>query len=198
MLLGKSAACWACFARWVIGFAGGINSKKNGRQRNNKEHKVLPNTIKVSVVKIGEKVMKKKQRIERSMYFSLMEIIVAITILAIMGAIAIPAYYSFVKSSRITAAREQIRILESIIEDYRMDTAKLPASLNDLLVDPGVKNWDGPYLKRVKKVPKDPWGNDYILKIPGDNVDFEVISYGSDGQPGGSDDAEDINSMPEE
>ena len=56
----------------------------------------------------------------------------------------------------------------------------------------GVNNWNGPYLKK-KTVPKDPWGNDFIYLSPGLQGDFDIISYGADGVPGGEDENKDIN-----
>ena len=55
----------------------------------------------------------------------------------------------------------------------------------------GSKRWKGPYLKGGV-IPQDPWGNDYIYKKPGDHGEFDIISYGADGQPGGEDEDADI------
>ena len=55
---------------------------------------------------------------------------------------------------------------------------------------PNEPKWDGPYLK--KAVPPDPWGNAYVYRIPGTHGEYDLVSYGKDGQPGGTGDASDI------
>jgi general secretion pathway protein G len=133
-------------------------------------------------------------RLKRYNYFTIIEILVALTIIAIIGAIALPFYYNYVKKARVIAATEQIRVFETVIGDYQLDTAKLPTSLDALIKNPGLKSWDGPYLKLI---PNDPWGNNYIYNVPGKRGDFDLISYGSDGQKGGNKDASDISNWPE-
>ena len=87
-------------------------------------------------------------------------------------------------------------MLEQAVFDFRLDTGKLPdaaSGLEELNRNvSGNDKWDGPYLKQA--VPKDPWGNDYIYKCPGENTEFEIISYGSDGQAGGEKENADISS----
>ena len=84
-------------------------------------------------------------------------------------------------------ARTQIRLLEDSILAYRMDMGDYPApeeGLQALIKNPGKDKWKGPYL--AGKIPKDPWGNDYIYTCPGENGDFDIRSYGADGKPGGT------------
>ncbi len=128
--------------------------------------------------------------------FTVIEMITVIVIIALLAAIVTPAYYNYVKKARINAAKAQIKMLEQAVFDFRLDTGKLPdasSGLEELNRNvSGNEKWDGPYLKQA--VPKDPWGNDYIYKCPGENTDFEIISYGSDGQPGGEKEKADISS----
>ena len=92
----------------------------------------------------------------------------------------------------VIIAKMQIGIFEQCIFDYRVHMKKLPASLEDLVKNnSGSKRWKGPYLKGGV-IPQDPWGNDYIYKKPGDHGEFDIISYGADGQPGGEDEDADI------
>jgi len=72
---------------------------------------------------------------------------------------------------------------------YRLDLGTYPNELSKLRAsdDP---SWQGPYLP--KEIPNDPWGNPYYYKFPGDNGEYDLISYGSDGKEGGSDEASDI------
>jgi general secretion pathway protein G len=137
----------------------------------------------------------KQQRKFRRSYFSLMEIIVALAIIALLASIATPIYYNQLQKAKPKAAKSQIRMFEQALVDYRLDVGKLPDESNGLksLVEnvSGDEKWDGPYLKRL---PQDPWGNDYIYTVPGENSEYEIKSYGSDGQPGGEKYAADISS----
>jgi len=132
----------------------------------------------------------KKLRFKR---FTLIEVVVVIVILALLAGIATPLYFRHVKKAKISTAKTQINLIEQGIFDFRVDLDRLPDSsvgLRALIENVnGEKKWDGPYLK---KLPKDPWGNDYVYVCPGQHGDFDIISYGSDGQPGGTGDAADI------
>jgi general secretion pathway protein G len=106
-------------------------------------------------------------------------------------------YFNYVKKAKVTAARTQIGLIEQAIFDFRLDTGGLPSSLAELRKNTsGKEQWDGPYLK--KAVPKDPWKNEYVYSVPGEHGDFDLMSYGSDGQPGGDGDAKDIGNWSNE
>ncbi len=132
-----------------------------------------------------------KTKIDRKS-FTLMEMAIVVAVLALLGTIITPLYFRHLKKARINTAKTQAIMLQQAIIDYKMDTAKLPAILDDLTKNSGEQNWDGPYLNG--SLPKDPWGNNYVFVVPGKNSEFEIISYGSDGQPGGTGEAEDISS----
>lgn len=120
-----------------------------------------------------------------------MEMVVVIAIIALLASVVTPLYFRHVKKARVSTAQAQIQMFEQAIFDFRLDTGKLPDSFDDLMSNTrGNKKWDGPYLK--SNVPKDPWGSAYIFTRPGQHGEFDIVSYGSDGQPGGSDDATDI------
>ena len=95
--------------------------------------------------------------------------------------------------SEVKAARAQIDAFEKAIETYRLDTGRYPTTeqgLDALVKQPaGEAKWQGPYLK--KALPSDPWGQAYVYKYPGEHVDYDILSYGRDGRPGG--DAEDAD-----
>ena len=92
-----------------------------------------------------------------------------------------------VEKAKPQAARVQIENLASALEMFRLDVGRYPTEEEGLAVlrqaPSGVDRWDGPYLR--KRVPKDPWDRDYVYRRAG--KDFEVLSYGADGAPGGSD-----------
>ena len=139
--------------------------------------------------------MKKKNNIRRSA-FTLIEVVVVIVILVTLASIATPLYMSYIKKANVGAAKTQMKMLEDALTGYRLDIGSFPtadAGLQALVenVDNNEK-WDGPYIK--PSVPKDPWGNEYVYVIPGEHGEYDLTSYGSDGQPGGSGDAADINS----
>ncbi|MET0267775.1 MAG: type II secretion system major pseudopilin GspG [Duganella sp.] len=127
--------------------------------------------------------------------FTLLELLVVIVIIGLLAAYVGPKYFSQLGKSEVTIARAQIDGLEKSLDTYRLDVGRYPTTeegLNALVVAPptaGAK-WNGPYLK--KAVPPDPWGHPYQYKSPGTKSEFEIISLGRDGQPGGSGDNADI------
>ncbi|HIE53986.1 MAG TPA: type II secretion system protein GspG [Chromatiaceae bacterium] len=122
--------------------------------------------------------------------FTLIELLVVLAILAMLAGLVGPRVMDALGSSKSKAARVQIEDLSAALDMYRLDVGNYPQSLN-ALVEPAGDNWNGPYLKK-KKVPKDPWGNDYQYRFPGEHGDFDLLSWGADGQPGGEGDNKDI------
>jgi general secretion pathway protein G len=126
--------------------------------------------------------------------FTLLELLVVIVIIGLLASYVGPKYFSQLGKSEITAARAQIEAFDKALDTFRLDVGRYPLAeegLSALLVQPAAATkWNGPYLK--KEIPKDPWGNAYIYRSPGSKGDFEVISYGKDGQSGGSGDNADI------
>ncbi len=137
-----------------------------------------------------------RKRKKKLNYFTLMEMVVVIAIIALLATIVTPMYFKHVRKAKVNTAKTQIALLEQAVMDYQLDTGKLPGSLQDLRTNSSsVNNWDGPYLKT--NVPKDPWGTEYIFITPGNHGDFDIICYGSDGQPGGSGSDADIGNWVE-
>lgn len=126
--------------------------------------------------------------------FTLLELLVVMVIIGLLAGYVAPKYMSQIGKSEIKAARAQIDSLEKSLDQYRLDTGHYPnqqQGLPALVTRPADETkWDGPYLR--KGLPLDPWGNSYVYKIPGEKGDFDVLSYGKDGQPGGTDEAADI------
>jgi len=128
--------------------------------------------------------------------FTLMEMAVVVAIIALTATIVTPVYFNHVKKARVSTARTQIALLEQAIMDFRLDVGRLPNSLDDLVKNPGDDKWNGPYLKR--SVPKDPWGGNYIYTVPGTHGEFDLFSYGSDRQLGGTGEAADLSNWGDE
>lgn len=128
---------------------------------------------------------RKKQRKVKLACFTLMEMVVVVAILALLGGIATPMFFNHLNKARVQTAKTQIQMFEQGILAFQIDTGKLPKSLDDLVRSTGDKKWNGPYLDKIKEIPKDPWGNPYVYVQPGSHGDFDIISYGADGSPGG-------------
>jgi len=120
--------------------------------------------------------------------FTLLELLVVVAIIGLLVGYVAPRYFGQIGKSEINAAKAQIDALEKALDQYRLDTGRYPSSelgLNALVQRPANEpKWNGPYLK--KAVPLDPWGKPYAYKSPGERGDFDIASYGKDGQPGGS------------
>lgn len=126
--------------------------------------------------------------------FTLLELLVVMVIIGLLAGYVGPKYFSQIGKSEVKAARAQIDALGKALEQYRLDTGKYPSGeegLAALVTRPASEaKWDGPYL--AKKVPLDPWGNPYVYKYPGEHGDYDLVSNGKDGQPGGEGEAADI------
>lgn len=139
----------------------------------------------------------------RSQGFTLIEIMVVVVILAILAAAVVPRIMDRPDEARVTKAKQDIRVLESALELYRLDNFNYPSTQQglDALVekpsgDPAAPNWKrGGY---IKTKPKDPWGNEYQYLNPGVKSELDIFSYGSDGRPGGSETAADIGNWPDD
>ena len=133
--------------------------------------------------------MKPPRQWSRLAGFTLLELLVVMVIIGLLAGFVAPRYFAQVGQSQVKAARAQIDALDKALEQYRIDVGHLPTTeqgLAALNVQPsGEQNWAGPYLK--KEVPRDPWGNAYLYAAPGThNNDYDLISLGKDGRPGGT------------
>jgi general secretion pathway protein G len=126
--------------------------------------------------------------------FTLLELMVVMVIIGMLAAYVAPRYFAQVGKSETKLARAQIDALEKALDQYRADTGHYPSSeqgLAALMKRPGNEpKWAGPYMKR--EVPADPWGRPYLYRQPGEHGEIDLSSLGSDGRPGGSGDASDV------
>ena len=133
--------------------------------------------------------------------FTLIEIMVVIVILALLAALVGPKLMGRTDDAKVTDAKVQIKNFETAIKLYKLDSGNYPSTeqgLNALVAKPTVgvipKNYkEGGYLES-KKIPKDPWGNDYIYVSPGEHGEYDLYSYGADGAKGGEGKNSDISS----
>ena len=130
----------------------------------------------------------------RNRAFTLIELLAVIAILGLIAAFAVPQVLKWVSGARSDSARIQIEALGASIDLYRLEVGSFPPTLDALVEKPsGVDRWDGPYIKK-KVIPKDPWGNDYVYRYPGDNGEYDLMSLGSDNSVGGEGEQKDIAS----
>jgi len=129
--------------------------------------------------------------------FTLVEILVVITIIGLIMALVGPRVLNYLSESKVKTAKIQIQSFASALDLFYLDAGRYPSSAEGLgaLVQPvgGVAAWNGPYLKGGN-VPLDPWGKAYVYRSPGEHGVYDVVSLGSDGQEGGSGTAADIAS----
>lgn len=126
--------------------------------------------------------------------FTLLELLVVVAIIGLLAALVGPRVFGNVSKAKTTAAKNQIENFSRALENYRMDVGRFPDATQGLLaltVRPqNEPKWNGPYLQ--KQVPTDPWGRPYLFKVPGPKSEFEVMSLGADGAPGGTGEDADI------
>ncbi len=126
--------------------------------------------------------------------FTLLELLVVMVIIGLLAGYVGPKYFGQIGKSETKVARAQLDALEKALDQYRLDTGHYPAPESGLAAliqkPPNEAKWDGPYLKKI--VPMDPWGRPYIYKLPGEHGEYDLVSYGKDGQPGGTGEASDI------
>lgn len=128
--------------------------------------------------------------------FTLLELLVVMVIIGLLAGFVAPRYFGQIGKSEVKAARAQLDALGKALDQYRLDVGRYPSTeqgLTALMVKPADEpKWTGPYLR--KAVPGDPWGRPYVYRAPGEHGDFDLLSYGRDGQPGGSGEDADITS----
>lgn len=129
--------------------------------------------------------------------FTLIELMVVIVILSILAVYMAPRLVGRDDQARQLRAKVDIEALETALKLYRLDTGSYPTTqqgLEALVEQPeGVQNWrEGGYLDK-RRLLRDPWGNEYVYLSPGQHGDFDIISYGANGQPGGEGVNADIN-----
>ena len=140
-----------------------------------------------------------KRFIKDNKGFTLIEIMVVLIIIGLLASIVVPRLMGRTEEAKRTKTAVQIRNFQSALDLYKLDSGNYPTTdqgLQALVEKPAIgeipKNWkEGGY---IDKIPKDAWGNNYIFISPGIHTDFDLYSYGADGEEGGEGKNADIQS----
>jgi general secretion pathway protein G len=139
--------------------------------------------------RVSNKSLRPSSFVLRRAGFTLVEMLLVVTIIGILAALVIPRIVGRSEQARVTAAQTDINAgIKSALGQYEVDNGFYPRSLQDLIVQPSnAKNWHGPYLD---KLPVDPWNNPYIYYFPGKHTPngYDLLSVGPDGKEGTDDD----------
>ncbi|MFW6080552.1 MAG: type II secretion system major pseudopilin GspG [Desulfosalsimonas sp.] len=145
--------------------------------------------------------IKKKRIFTNRPGFTLIELMVVIVILSILAVYMMPRIMGRPEQARRMKAKVDIQALETALKLYKLDNGKYPTTEQGLeaLVrppdsGPQPRDWrEGGYVEKGK-ISKDPWGNEYVYISPGNHGDYDIISYGADGEPGGEGENADVKS----
>jgi general secretion pathway protein G len=128
--------------------------------------------------------------------FTLIEMLVVIAIIGLIMGLIGPRVLNYLSESRVKTAKIQLQSFASALDLFYLDAGRYPSSAEGLAAlvrpTPGVAAWNGPYLKGGN-VPSDPWNHPYVYRSPGEHGPYDILSYGSDGQEGGTGTAADIS-----
>lgn len=139
------------------------------------------------------------RRTQSSAGLTLIELLVVIVVLGVLATLVAPNIFQHVGTAKAATARSQIELLVAALDAYRLDNDVYPTAEQGLealrrepLTEPRPRNWRGPYLR--KEVPLDPWGRPYVYRLAqnGGGFEYELLSYGRDGAPGGEGEDADV------
>lgn len=134
------------------------------------------------------------KRLEGDWGFTLIELLVVVIIIGLLASLVAPKFFGKLAMSKQKTAKAQIELIGAALDGFRLDNGRYPTTeqgLSALREKPeDLENWAGPYMP--KAIPKDPWGHEYVYTAPGEHYDYDLVSYGRDGEPGGEDEDADI------
>src|SRR5579863_384210 len=139
---------------------------------------------------VQRRFMREPLRRDSEAGFTLVEMLVVITIIAMIMALVAPRVLNYLGESKIKAAKIQIESIGSALDLFYLDEGHYPTTSDGLAAlvqrPENSPTWNGPYLKGGF-VPKDPWGRPYVYRSPGEHGPYDIVSYGPDGERAGLD-----------
>ena len=137
----------------------------------------------------------KRNNLRRVRGFTLIELLVVLVILGLLAGLVGPQVMKYLGGANTKTAKLQIEDFSTALDAFRLDMGRYPTTnegLQTLVIQPsGANRWNGPYLRK-NTVPKDPWGNDYQYRAPGQHGAFDLYSLGADGAEGGDGENQDV------
>lgn len=130
----------------------------------------------------------------RAFGFTLLELLVVMVIIGLLVGYVGPRYFAQIGKSEVKVAMAQMDAFGKALDQFRLDTGHYPSTEQGLAAlvqrPPDEPGWAGPYL--TKAVPRDPWGNPYVFLMPGEHGEYDLLSHGKDGRPGGEGESADV------
>ena len=127
--------------------------------------------------------------------FTLIELLVVLVILGLLAGLVGPQVLRYLGSAKSDTTQLQIEELGAGLDLYHLEVGRYPSTEEGLLAlveqPVGISKWNGPYLKK-RRIPKDPWGNEYHYRSPGEQGMYDLYSFGNDNMEGGEGDNADI------
>lgn len=127
--------------------------------------------------------------------FTLIELMVVLAILGLLAGLVGPQVMKHLDESKSRAARLQVEDLAAALDLYRLENGRYPTEEQGLLAlieaPSGTATWNGPYLRK-RRLPMDPWGQDYRYRVPGTSGPYDLYTLGADNQEGGDGENRDI------
>ncbi|MBA4387565.1 MAG: type II secretion system protein GspG [Verrucomicrobia bacterium] len=141
------------------------------------------------------KKTKKNDAQRKNAGFTLIEMLLVITIIGILAAVVVTQFSGVTRDTSIAATRQAIANISTAIDAYEINMGKLPSSLSDLVSNPGGANWRGPYIRGGVEAMKDGWGQPIQYSKTSETA-YDLKSPGPDGQMGNDDDITGFTSAP--
>ena len=137
------------------------------------------------------------RRLGREAGFTLIELLVVLAILGVLAALATPQVIKYLGRAKTDTAKIEIKNIANGIDLFLIDLGRYPTEQEGLAAlvakPPGLDLWRGPYLKGAKEAPRDPWGQPYHYRSPGQHGDYDLYTLGSDNAPGGTGESQDVS-----